>query len=576
MRTSLASLCLFVAAPAFAQGAAPAVAPKPVAGAPASPAAAPAPAAVAPLTTPPECELPRIRETQTLTAAIGGDRQMALRFSDTAKACATPGDLCDSARLACGTMLTSTVKGQVSFDEGAWLRDMLLPYLGQTYLPARPLPTQTAPLATDVSCDGDAALLTAAAGRRTQQAQRREQLLTEYPLYVKWASAAHQLCKDKAVAEAQRSAVAKSEAEKLALAAAAAKAAEEARQKAEADSQKALEDAQKAAAEKEKDEKAKLEAERAAAAKKAQDEKAAAEKKAQDDKDALAKQLKTDKEEAASKAAATEEARLVAAREEKIAAQRKQKKQIVADAEAKLARLTEEADLKKKQASEALNTNPQMAQALVQEAARAQAARDAAVGELAEAKRRSEAIEIDDSHERSKGSFGFQLGGGVAGWPSMQGVVGLTGMVHLGFWGTAPSKGLASGFEVRIDAKFLKSFLSPREFEGFLNLTYFFGPFGVGAVGDFQLMPVPSPVFRVAGGLGLALAMVDQPLARVIARVNYTPLGSGIDFTRVHLAFEISVGPVFGSIQAGLGTLDLFTPTIGWKAAGFLGIRHRW
>ncbi len=599
MRTSITSLCLVLSASAFAQApapVAPAAAPKPATTtAPVPTTTAPVPTTTAAPVNPPECDVARIRETQSLSTAIASDRQMAQRFADTAKACASPGDLCDSARLACGTMLTATVKGQVSFDEGAWLRDMMLPYLGQTYQPARALPTQTTPLATDVSCDGDAALLTAAASRRTQQAQRREQLLTEYPLYVKWASAAQQLCKDKALAEAQRTAAAKLEAEKLAAAAATASAAEAARQKAEADAKKAAEEAQKSAEQKEKEAQAKLEAEKAAAEKKAKDEKeaaekkladekAAAEQKAKDEKDALQKQLKADKEEAVAKAAATEEAKLVAAREEKIAALKKQKKQLVTDAEAKLARLTEDAELKKKQAAEALNTNPQMAQTLVQDAARAQAARDAAVGELAEAKRKAEAIEIDDSHERSKGSFGFQLGGGVAGWPNMQGVLGLTGMLHLGFWGTAPSKGLANGFEVRINAKFLKSLLAPREFEGFLNLTYFFGPFGIGAVGDFQLQPVPTPVFRVAGGLGIALAMVDQPMARVIARVNYTPLGSlyGFDPARVNLDLEISVGPVFGSIQAGLGGLDLYRAKdtdplpLGWKAAGFLGLRHRW
>ncbi|MEW6435177.1 MAG: hypothetical protein AB1730_27060, partial [Myxococcota bacterium] len=169
------------------------------------------------------CEAPRNRDTAPLATAAAQDKVVATAFEKAAAACAERGPACDQARLECGTLVTSIVQKQAGFDEGVWLRDLLLPYQGQSYVPTRSFGAFQ--LATDASCNVDVATLNAAALRRTRQAARRDALLQEYQLYVRWSQDQLSRCKARVAAEEQRAAEAKAESERVAAAAAAASAA---------------------------------------------------------------------------------------------------------------------------------------------------------------------------------------------------------------------------------------------------------------------------------------------------------------------------------------------------------------
>ena len=109
-----------------------------------------------------ECPRPNVRTTNALVTAIALDETMATGFDTAATACNKEGPACDEAKVKCGTVLTTTMQQQLSFDEGAYLRDMLIAYAGQQYKMIPPIPAGM-PL-TDVSCNSDATTLRAAAG----------------------------------------------------------------------------------------------------------------------------------------------------------------------------------------------------------------------------------------------------------------------------------------------------------------------------------------------------------------------------------------------------------------------------
>jgi hypothetical protein len=79
------------------------------------------------------CEAPRLHDLAPLATAAAQDKVVSQTFSKTAEVCAERGPACDQARAECGALLTSIIQKQVVFDEGVWLRDMLLPYQGQQY-----------------------------------------------------------------------------------------------------------------------------------------------------------------------------------------------------------------------------------------------------------------------------------------------------------------------------------------------------------------------------------------------------------------------------------------------------------
>ncbi|MBL8909651.1 MAG: hypothetical protein JNM17_03000, partial [Archangium sp.] len=160
------------------------------------------------------CDQPRLRDTNPLVAAIAQDKVMAQTFVKAAGACVEPGEACNAARLECGTLLTSTIQKQVAFDEGQWLRDMLLPYLGVSYPMTRTF--GAAALATDGSCNVEVAVLQSAGQKRSAQAIRRDNLLQEYQLYARWAQTQLQKCKERQAAADVSNAAARAEAERLA------------------------------------------------------------------------------------------------------------------------------------------------------------------------------------------------------------------------------------------------------------------------------------------------------------------------------------------------------------------------
>lgn len=165
------------------------------------------------------CEAPRVHDVAPLTAAIAQDKAMAQGFLLAAGACASPGDACTKARLDCAGQLNTTALAQQNFDEGIWLRDMLLPYLGSYYPMGRSFPA--APLASDGSCNVEVATLNSAGQRRASQATRRDGLLAEYKLYQQWSQQQWQQCKDKLTALGAKDVAARQAAEQQAANAAA-------------------------------------------------------------------------------------------------------------------------------------------------------------------------------------------------------------------------------------------------------------------------------------------------------------------------------------------------------------------
>jgi hypothetical protein len=520
------------------------------------------------------CEAPRLHDLAPLATAAAQDKVVSQTFSKTAEVCAERGPACDQARAECGALLTSIIQKQVVFDEGVWLRDMLLPYQGQQYPLSKVF--GAAAIAPDASCNVDVATLTAAAQRRLVQANRRETLFSEYSSYARWCQAAHQKCLERLSVDDQRAATAKAEAEKLAAAAAAASAASAAelarRQVEDAARKQAQETARRA-----------KEAQATAAAELASREKARveAEEKARRDQLERHERTKDERERAAAQAEAqrkdTEEERAVKERDARTKQARTQRAQLLADAEAALKVAQAQEETKKQAAIDAVVANPTVAQASVAEAAQAKQARLEAEKRLADARLKAERMEIDESHERSRGHVGLLAGGGVMSWgvPQIAGGVGALVTAHFGFWGSAPLNSLAAGFELALALRFLQPLgatANGREFGGRVTARYFFGPLGLGATGEFRLVD-PSYGVRAFGvGPALGLAFIDTPHARVVAGLNWLPVGTSIELTRV--TGEVEVSWYWFTLRLLGGSFG--ATTVGWQASAFVGVRLDW
>lgn len=604
------------------------------------------------------CETPRIRDVAPLAGAIAQDKAMAQTFLKASQACQmAQSDACDAARLECNNQLASTLKGQVGFDDGAWLRDMLLPYGGLSYPPTRQFQPGTA--AMDTSCNGDTNQLMSASTRRSFQATRRQAILDEYPRYTQWVQDQAKACRDRAAIEEQRRAQERAEAERLAAAALAAKMTEEQRQKAEAEARrkaeqeaKARAEAQKEAERKAKEAQEKAERERMTAAERAAAEKADAERKAKEEREAAEERAKEEREKAEERAkeerekaeklakeekeAAKEEAQKERERAEKKAEEEREKaeraqrdakdEREAAERKAKqeAERAKEEAERKARDAAEAaavkaredrklaLRTQKEKLTLQADEAERraaeiagmsftAEQSQQAAqlnterVQALERAKTlRAQALEIiiDDADERSRGSVGILGGGGATNWPgATSAALGGELLFHLGFWGTAPSEGLASGFELRALSRFLTTIgtNSVQQLEALVTARYFFGRFGIGGAVEFRWnQPVVANISNVNVGFGptLGFAFVDQPRTRVMLSASWLPLtqqGFQNPFRTVgnlEVSHDFFVANISGGMQTQAVPVSPQAPNggtiLGWYVGAFAGVRLRW
>lgn len=527
------------------------------------------------------CEAPRLRDTAPLSIALARDRIAAEAFTRAAAVCQERGDACDQARLECGGVVSSVISQQLGFDEGAWLRDMLLPYLGQQYPMSRVFGAVAQ--AADTSCRVELAVLNAAAQRRTAQATRRDLLLKEYTAFGRWAEVQQQKCREKLTAEEQRALAAQAEAERVAAAAAAAQAVKLA---GEAARQKVLEDARKA---KELNEAA---AARAAEELKRREQATTSTLQAQKESEERLRKERLEQEargtaqrqEAEQKTRSAEEAKQVKERAERTRLAKLQREQLLADAERAYASAVALEREKKQAAVDAVAANPAVSQATVAEAAQATQARVDAERRLAEARVKAERIEVDESHLRSRGHVAALLGGGALAWSNATGTASSSGgalgalvTAHVGFWGDQLT-GLAWGLELAIAARFLQPLpfeATPREFDGLASVRYYFGPLGVGAAGEFRLVD-PSFGARAFGvGPSLALALVDTPQARVLLSASWLPLGTAVDLARVSGGLELSwqwfTFRLLGSTASRAG----LSATL-WQATAFAGVRLSW
>lgn len=568
------------------------------------------------------CEAPRVRDTAPLAQAIAQDRVMAQTFTKAATACAEPGEACNAARLECSTLLASTIQKQVGFDDGQWLRDMLLPYNGGSY----PMTTVfgASALAPDASCNVDVATLTAAAQRRLAQGNRRDQIFKEYGGYSKWTQTQLQKCKERVSAEDAKSAAARAESERIAAASAAIATAEAMKKKQEDDLARAKAEAERKAKEaadaevrkqqelKDAEARKQQEAKDAAAAeakrreeaeKTAKDEREAERKRNEQRQDQLLAQQKKDREEleaqrkkdaeAAAKAALLakeeadrqkreeEEKRAVSTRDSTVMQQRALKERLIKDAEENLKRAKDEEALKKQAAVDAVSSSPAIAQAAVAEAAQAERARVEAEKRLVAAQQQASAIVIKDDHERGNGSL--HLVGGASA-VSATGGVGVAlmaeGGAHFGIWGTAPSDGMASGLELRLWGRYLAQItnINAREFQAFLTARYFFGRFGLGLAGEVRLLEPNFGTIRGGVGPSLAAAFVDTKDLRVILGVSYLPLGNTIDPARLLGEFEVGWRFIDFRLIGGSSSQASFdgSTIIAWQIGGAIGLRFGW
>lgn len=591
------------------------------------------------------CEVPRLRDVAPLSAAIAQDKAMAQSFLKASQACQmAESDSCDAARLECGNQLASTLKAQVGLDDGAWLRDMLLPYGGLTYPPTRQF--QAGALAMDTACNGDTNQLMSASSRRSLQAARRQAIVDEYPRYTLWVNDQAKACKDRAAVDEARRAQERADAEKLAAVALASKSAEELRQAREAELKRKAEEAQKEAEKKQREAQERAEKDKRTAAERAQDEKEAAEKKAKEDREAAEKRAKEEKETAEEKAekerkrleqkeADAREAAEKAqrdAKEERAAAEKKAKEEREAavqkaedareaaerKAKDEAERAKEDAERKARDAEElrlvtareqhklALRTQKEKLTAQADEADRrvaeiagmtftaeqAQTAAQLNTEKLQAAERsktlRAQAAEIiiDDTDERSRGSVGVMAGGGATTWPgTTSGALGGQALFHVGFWGTAPADGMASGFEVRVLGRFLTTVgpASVQQAEGVASARYFFGRVGVGAAMEVRWNQPLMDASAVSIGFGpsIGLAFVDTPKTRVMLNASWLPL-TQLGFQNLYRTtgdLEISYDFLVFNIAGGLQTQPV-SPTTGtilaWYFGAFAGARLKW
>ncbi len=532
------------------------------------------------------CDPPRIRDLGALSMAMTQDKQVAQAFQKAAGACAQDTDACDQARLECSTLLAASLKAQISFDEGAWLRDMLMPYLGQMYVLSRSF--GAGPSATDTTCTGEPALLNAAAMRRLAQATKRQAIYDEYPKYAAWVNATYARCREQANVDQQKQLANRSEAERLAAAAAAAKLAEEARQKSEDEARQRAEAQARAQAEAVKKQQQAQEAAQRRAEEDAR-QRAKADEQARLAQEDAVERAEREKKEAEKKAARAEEERLVRDREAKLAQARQQKSQLVADAKADLERATADAAAKQKAAMVALEEHSPAAGMLATEAANAERSRADAEKRFADAKVKADRIEIDESSERARGSLGLQVEGGYGSLSSSDGAAtgpmfGVDAQLHFGFWGTAPADGLASGLEVRINGRFLAQAGgtgAQREIEGRAAVRWFFGRIGLGAAAEYRAFDSTlGTTARSFSGFGLGpalgVAFVDTPTMRVGFNIAWLPLVTN-DLLRV--VADLEVAWRFLLFGLGGGTLtDPISPAarVGFFVTALAGVRLGW
>lgn len=569
------------------------------------------------------CETPRVRDLAPLAGAVAQDKAMAQMFLKASQACQmSQSDACDAARLECSNQLASTLKAQVGFDEGAWLRDMLLPYGGLAYPASRTF--QASAQAMDTACNGDTSQLMNASSRRSLQAARRQAIADEYPRYVQWVTDQAKACRDRSSVEEARRAQERTEAEKLAAVALAAKAAEELRQKTDAEAKKKAEEAaraqaeaQKSAEQKAKEAQERAEQERKEAQQRAEREKMTAAEKAQADKEEAEKRAKEEREAAEKKAReereSAEEKAERRAKEQQEAAEKAQR-----DAKAQAEREKAEAEQKMRDAAEvaavktredrklALRTQKEK---LTQQAVEAErrAAEIAGMTFTAEQSQtaaqlqteRLQALEraktlrtqiadivIDDADERSRGSLGIMGGGGATTWPgTTAGALGGQALFHFGFWGTAPSEGMASGFEVRGIGRFLTTLGmgSVQQAEGIVTARYFFGRVGIGGAIEFRWnQPIMAPsAVNIGFGPSLGLAFVDTPKTRVILNASWLPLTQqgfqnpfrttgDLEISHEFFVFNVAGGLQTQPVSATAGTI------LAWYFGAFAGVRFRW
>lgn len=566
------------------------------------------------------CEAPRVRDTAPLVNAMAQDKVLGLTFTKAAGICAERGEACDAARLECSTMLTSTIQKQVGFDEGQWLRDMLLPFNGANYPMTRTFGAVA--IASDASCNIEVAALTAAGQRRMVQATRRDTIFQEYNLYARWTQTQLQKCKEQAAQNEARSAQAKAESERLLAASAALSAADQLKLKqaqeaaaAKAAADKRAQDLADAEVKRQKDQKDfaereikrkeeadqrardDREAERKAAEARAlqaeetrkkeraegeetrKKERAEAEEQRQKDKAETEAKLQKAKEEAAEAQKAAEAKRLVTERDNRVNQQRQLKHQLVADAEANFKRAKDDELLKKQAAVDAVASSPAIAQAAVAEAAQAEKTRADAEKRLFEARQKADAIVIDDSFERASGSIG--AAGGGAGLDSGFGL-GVMAAVHFGFWGTAPPEGMAPGFELRLWGRYLASVAgtATSSVDTLLTARYYFGAIAVGLAGELRVLDpaqaTATAPAAIRGGVGpaLAAAFIDTHETRVAIGLNYLPLGNTIDGARFVGDFEVSYK--FFTLHVIGGTASRAGAPLAWQVGGFVGVRASW
>jgi hypothetical protein len=545
------------------------------------------------------CDAPGARDLKPLQAAIASDEAVGAAFEATALACPpVPAEGCDAQKLKCGESLTQNLKKMVGFDEGAWVRDMLLPYLGQSYKPTVVLPTVVTP-ATDVSCTADHLTLRAAALRRKQQADRRKLVAGEYAKWQVWAMAVRQTCVDKVKAQKEQEDVGKAEAARLAAAAAALKTAEEARQaelktadearQAELKRQaQALEDAKKA------EEKRKQEAEREQARKQA---------------------------EAEAKARAAANAQVVADREAKKHAQEqrvddlKAKEELrrqEAEDQLKAAKLASEAEHQKK--IDALKKDLALNE---EQKAKAVAEEEKRFGVQEETRRRNaeaeiaKASKIDRSDERLRGNLALHAVGGIS---LLNGAPGAALGAHFrgrfGFWGLAPADGMASGAEIKLFSTLIGmpgTAPSLFQFEGGGEVRAWYRRVSLGVSASYDYLgttlasddgtgtqvavpcpSVPGSATPCAGASSFALgpsvnfAIVDNPTHQFLIGVRWIPTFQG-DLLRFASEFEIAFEWFTLTLQAGLkqdshavDAVGATVPRLGFWAVAGLGGRFRW
>lgn len=520
-----------------------------------------------------QCEQPRPRDTAPLLKAIQEDDAMASTFDVTSGACVTESAACDAQKLKCNDQLSAMLQRQVNVDNGMWLRDMLLPFLGQRYTMSMTIATTE--VAQDVSCNSDAPSLKAAALRRRQLAQRRRDIVNEYPKWAMWAAAASQRCKADANASAKAQADAAAAAKAQADAALAAKSAEELRQENARKAEQAAKD--KAEADKRaKEEAAKAEQERIAKAKKDQEE------LLKRQQEALAEQQRKERE-----ARMTEEER----RAEAAKRAEEEKKRAAEEAEAKRKEAEEQKKREAQALAEAKFVNDREARKIAAEkkAEELRAAEEAR--RLAAEKQISQYENVDRSDERLKGSIGAQAQGAYMALDNANAgfLMGLAMNIRYGIWMTAPAEGMASGMELKLTGQFLgcltcSTGTGAQFFSIAPELRWFIARFGFGATFEYRRLNSPltniDPADAFTLGLNVAVAIADSPDSRFIIGLRWLPffLNSPSVFQADRLTLDAEIGYKWfaASVQGGiLGVRSGTSSTLGWYAGIGVGGRLR-